>query len=291
VRDEAKTMMQKKLWTSGPDDPPHHLVDMSDALEQGVGACTAMVAVFADASCEKLLGRGTGTCIQIGGRYLVATAAHIFEKTPATYQAAVVCLTESGSTIWPTSWPRIRGGADELVDVAFLELESAVATTTGRSFIQVRTLDPFYQEAASDLAFVYGYPWPVEMLEKGATGRDRFGLVTVADMTGFLVTSSQQENEPFDLRVRYTRPLERGAPPPGRVHRLPDPRGLSGGAVWAMTGAGQDARLRVVGTVRAWCETEHWLQCDRIGHWMQFVADERPDVRLEIEGILTGAMA
>ena len=66
----------------------------------------------------------------------------------------------------------IRGGADELVDVAFLELESAVATTTGRSFILVRTLDPFYQEAASDLAFVYGYPWPVEMLEKGATGRD-----------------------------------------------------------------------------------------------------------------------
>jgi hypothetical protein len=283
-------MMQKKLWTSGPNDPPQHLVDMSDAIEEGVGACTVMVAVFADASCcETLPKRGTGTCIQIGGHYLVATAAHIFEEMPATYQAAVFCLTESGSTVWPTSRPLIRGGVDGFVDVAFLELDAGVAITIGRSFIQLGSLDPFYREATSDLAFLYGYPWPVEILEEGTTGKERVGLATVSDMTGFLVTSSQQENERYDLRVRYTRPFESGAPPPGRVHRLPVPRGLSGGAVWAMTGTGQDARLRVVGTVRAWCETEHWLQCDRIGYWMQLVADERPDTRAEIEALLTGA--
>ena len=149
---------------------------MTDVAGDFVAGRTVVVGLF-DPNCERLLGRGTGTCVSICGRYLVATAGHLFIGVPEPYCVGVMPLTTTPSReiFLATRHNRRGGGKTDPEDVAWLELSVAAARDLGREFLTLDGIEPHYAGAAGEPLFSYGFPEQEEITPK-AHGQSEFGL-------------------------------------------------------------------------------------------------------------------
>jgi hypothetical protein len=266
----------------------------TDAAIDHVARRTVVVGLF-DHSFERGIRRGTGTCIIIGGRYFVATAGHHFVNVPEPYRVGVMPLTtEPSRDIFLATAHHGRGGAGgDQVDVAWLELAAADAVGLGRDFITLDDILPHYAEVAGEPIFSYGFPDYMEITPR-ADGQTGFGFAVQGYATIILdpmtIEPRFRPDPAFDIFARYSTSALDGPLPKGRIAKLPDAPGLSGGGFWRLNigkrGVWTPHDLKLVGIEHEWWPQGEWFRASRIYHWLRLVADDQPELRLEIEAAL-----
>jgi hypothetical protein len=269
----------------------------TDAAEDFVARRTVLVGVF-DPNFECGIRRGTGTCILIGGRYLIATAAHLFVDLPESSRVGVMPLTTtpSGDILLAAAHNHCGGRDRDEVDVAWLELEEAPARQLGRDFLTLDGLEPHYDGVAGEPLFSYGFPDEVKITPK-ANGQSDIEFAVQSYSTVVLapasIDPSFRPDPAFDIFARYSTRAVEGRLPEGRVPKLPGAPGLSGGGFWRISvnraGIWTPSDLRLVGIEHAWQPEDEWFRATKVCHWLRLVADDHPDLRAMINSVLASS--
>ena len=234
----------------------------------------AAVAALLAALCPAILllrvcGRveiGSSTLVRIGGRFLLATAAHNLDDA----REEEIRLVPSGRT-FASAVPLVRRSLPrrgDPSDVAWVELAAETVANHGLGFVDASALG-WNGERPGDLCFlVQGYP--AEHVLRDGVG---YGLAAM----GFVTLAAGQR--PGDLSVLYPPPAG-AAEPEG--WRPPHPHGISGGGIWSTPRAGGDSwrhATRLVGIARGWRRRRGTLHATPIEAWLARVAADLPELR------------
>jgi hypothetical protein len=221
---------------------------------------------------------GSGVCIRIASRLLVATAAHnlvdldpkdliIFGRGERFGQPLKVL--HIGSSV-----PKNKE------DVSWLELDPSGSLPPRLKFVGLDQIGCFDDQEDSQSYFLQGYP--AEAVEDASSQRpllESDGLVSLS------IPRSKRQSphlDGIDIAVEYP-------PHDGSLAKagLPKPHGISGGRLWVvprfadhLVWSAEQAKL--VGIQRAWWRAEQEAVATRIECWLKMVANEIPDLRDEI---------
>ncbi len=267
----------------------------TDAAADYVARRTVAVGLF-DPNYERGIRRGTGTCVSIRGTYLVATAAHHFVDVPEEpFEVGVLALSNiPNRSIFRARRFNFRGGrAGDREDVAWLELSEATAHDLGREFLTLDGILPYYSGVPGEPLFSYGFPDHMEITPK-EDGQAEFGFAVQSYATFVLPTKGIaprfHPNPDFDIFARYSTRELVGTLPKGRVAKLPDAPGLSGGGFWRVNigkrGIWTPDDVKLVGIEHEWWPDDEWFRATKVCHWLRLVADDHPATRREIEAAL-----
>ncbi|HPH64525.1 MAG TPA: hypothetical protein PLF40_02230 [Kofleriaceae bacterium] len=215
---------------------------------------------------------GSGTCIEIGGRFFVATAEHVI--SPYSNENLLIV-----SRLERQDWtPRILGrGEDSTLDVGWLELDADVVGEMDRYFIPISKLRSFCHHVGQDIAVVHGFPrqfvdvddakmlLAVQPLCYGSTTLD------TADMPELIV--SRDIYLPFP-NEDITKSDGSPAPPVAAP-------GMSGGGIWSVNvnadGVWSTESCRLIGIEHSWLRFK-WVKGTQIQHWLQLLVRDLPEL-------------
>jgi hypothetical protein len=262
----------------------HHADAMRDHL---ILRCVGLVS---HTPSDHPVGIGSGTCVEIGGRHFVATAAHVVKDVKVLTEIGIVSLLLEPNASYQT--PRLigsgfRGGTDDdSVDVGWLEVEPKAVPDLlkiwKRAFV---TLDRFSVAPVliPDNAYVLGTPW--DMTKRTAlNGRPFFVIGAFPYLTRTRV-KNYDGSAAHDLYLEY---VSNENPASGR--KLPKAPGMSGCGMWLINSR-SDAlwtpeHARLVAVQRSWREGEY-LRGTLIRHWLEMMRDDIPALAKYIDPVLT----
>jgi hypothetical protein len=252
---------------------------------------SAMVVLIDD--LDMLIAHGTGTCVRIAHRYLIATAGHHFVDQPELHHVGVTTLTKRSDHHVVTLGHNHRGGGrTDAVDVAWIELEPGAAQALETDFVPLGGMDPSYRGVASDGLFVYGFPGK-PLVSDGPDWKPEFDFKSIGYATCARdVTSVAAEYRPdavFDVFADYPREVNVDAPE-GWLKAAPDPGGLSGAGLWRINmrkaGIWTFDDVQLVAVQHEAVRSDRWLRGTRIRHWLELVRDDFPDLASTIDPVL-----
>lgn len=244
---------------------------------------------------QQEIGLGSGTCVRIGDRYFIATAAHVICDAPINE----LCLVPEGG---PTPHSRRvallgmkwSGGGDyDDIDVGWIEVEPAAAKRmNGKTFITLDRVLPFCTpKRGKQMILLWGAPWALvdqRALQEHYRVDVRFAT--------FLTPPLPRSRWPWrgkgrnDIFLSYptndqtTRRVSDDAPAVP-----PNPQGMSGGGMWLHEFSDEvwlPERSMLIGIDRSWSPSEQYARGTRIEHWLRLVAKDFPDLRAEIRAHL-----
>lgn len=215
---------------------------------------------------------GNGTCIQVGERYLVATAAHVLHAASSVDRIQIISTFRRKATS-----PRVRlratsGGTQpgaEKEDYGLLEFEPRAARSLEQRFVQLGECSK--PPSPGQCGLVVGAPGTLtEVHDRGVT------LNMAPYCSPFLQTAGGAEGH---LCLSY--PTE----------SMPSPGGLSGSAVWHCpdpVGLIPDLRPRLCGVVVAHDARQGSLLCLPIEGWLRLAVREFPELELTVRAWAAG---
>lgn len=103
-------------------------------------------------SDDGALDLGSGTCVKIGTRWLMATAAHNVDG--AEQQLEIVPAGDRGAQ----RLHLLRMGKATAVDVAWLELDARECASSRLRFVALDQIAPLREEVAVHVCLLQGYP-------------------------------------------------------------------------------------------------------------------------------------
>lgn len=216
---------------------------------------------------------GSGTCIEIAGRYFVATAHHVI----ASYADDELFLVlQHEAQDWT---PIILGrGGDETLDVAWLELPAEiVGAGIDRRFIPHTRLLPDCGHVTDDVAVVHGFPRDLLEPQKGTRG---LSVQPLCYGTSTLDVGSIPDGiADRDLYLGYPYGPVTGSD--GKPAVPIEAPGLSGGGIWLVDankpGVWSAESCRLIGIQHSWMRWK-WVRGTQIQHWMALVARDLPEL-------------
>jgi hypothetical protein len=230
---------------------------------------------------------GSGTCVTIGGRYFVATAAHVI----LDYQSKAFAISAPAMTdfVHRLKGAGLRGGGprdDE--DIGWLELTASHANTLERAFLplaRVRT----HCDGNNEALAVAGAP--IAYQTRDATPNEKPTLTVGAQWFPVAALGRQEDlNETPELSRRLYLHWPRLVDEcDGNVVEQPDAPGMSGGGVWALNIEQPNWSARcaqLVGIEYSWAHRgvpDRFLRAYQIQLWLRMVADDHPELRAEID--------
>jgi hypothetical protein len=256
----------------------------------------AIVPVLPADTDEELLtldviAQGSGTCIRIGGRFFVATAAHVVAKFPVTRYAVLTPIT-SDQVLKVIAGGRRGGGPRDDLDVAWLELSGRAAAAAGRSFLDLGRLAP-YCDGADEALCIYGAPTERRV---GGTKKGLPSFTAVASMWETRAMTAEQVGDvdrKSRIHVEWPR-VVRGHN--NESYAYPEPHGISGGAVWSLNTKSQaDAwrpeHMQLIGIEFAVQRARgyRYLIGQQIHVWLEMLAEDVPELAPSILAHLAGA--
>lgn len=267
----------------------YHALAMRDHV-----APRSVALMFADPDDPKVprLENGSGTCIEIGGRYLVATAAHNLDDVKEYREIGVGALGFFGGFSQQT--PKVinhgrRGGENDPLDIAWLEIHPGAVpfweSIWKRKFV---TLDRVRLDPVPVLvnAFVFGQPSiEVKVQRSSPDAPPAVGLAPLP----YLTKTVESDNPMLSLCVEY--PLEMMTAE--GIKPTPDPKGISGGGIW-LVNAGTDGiwspdQAQLAAVERSWSKKGRFLRGNLMGEWLRMVREDIPDLATFIDPYLTGS--
>jgi hypothetical protein len=233
---------------------------------------------------------GSGTCITVGGRFFISTAAHVVQEF--TNEELFVIHTRAPSNVRvPILRRGARGGEADPEDVAFLELAAEEATKLGKDFVEVSRLLPGISELPKDNVLVYGYP--TEMIDRVLLKEEKLRVQPIGYLSPTMPLASIRNargplRADYDLFFEY--PERENILSTGEeLLQLPAALGISGGGVWTTCldedGVWAPSKCRMIAIERSWPEYE-WCRCTQIQHWLDLVRTEIPELQAEVDRIL-----
>lgn len=221
---------------------------------------------------------GTATCIEIGGRLFLATAAHNFRGMDVANSLIVFSANRSSTRPLTVVQANYRQGlSDDDADIAWLEIDTAsaansdlVGVTLG-SIIPNPTLDP-------DGAYIVsGFPAQLSREEQRNTHDRNFIIPLVLYITH---PAPQEDLSGGDIALSYART----AIGPDGLGEMAHPRGMSGGGIWHIPPPDDPIiwtpeRLRLIGITTLYFNNSDEVRGVRIRYWLELLYADLPELR------------
>ena len=233
-------------------------------------------------------GIGSGTCVQIGDRHFIATAAHVVAGVDLS-RFAIVSL---GLRAFTRNTPKLaghgwRGGGDnDPRDVGWLEIvPGAVPDFVGiyqRIFVTLERFD-FSPVPVGSPAYVLGTPW--DYRKEVGTARDPIHLFEPLPYLTRVVEPPDGAAPEGELFLEYPREMltERGTKP------LPKAPGLSGSGFWTVNASATNLwspdHAKLVGIEHSWCQWEY-LRGGGLREWLVMIREDVPELSPHIDPVL-----
>jgi hypothetical protein len=230
---------------------------------------------------------GSGTCVTIGGRFFVATAAHVildhkklgYAITSETATDFVYLMKGSGT----------RGGRPrDDIDLGWLELHNEHARGLGREFLPLQRMRTHCNGRNEALAVAGA---PIVDQHRDSSSRDKPILSLGAQWypVGPLFKREELGEEPDLARRLYLHWPKHVEDNSGNVVEHPEAFGISGGGIWALNVAQENWSPRCIQLVGIEYSWEHrgvpdrFLRAYQMQLWLQMLAEDIPALRPEIE--------
>jgi hypothetical protein len=225
---------------------------------------------------------GSGVCVEIGGKYFVATAAHVIQGCTEEDVTTIHTRAPSNQKTHIVSIGS-NGGGDDVVDVGYLEIDPQYAKSMGKEFVDLGRLESGCSELPNDLAVVYGYPaelTDIELFKEKGIAVQPIGYVTPtkthSDVAKQLDYSPIQQN---DIYLEY--PEDGNILTNGKaVKKMPEAPGMSGGGIWSTNvnyaGIWVADMCKLIAIQRSWNPCVRYLRGTQIQHWLQLIKANFP---------------
>jgi hypothetical protein len=243
---------------------------------------------------------GTGVCVQVAGRYFIATAAHHFLNPASDSLLFLPDLPREGRgtdvAFKPMACGYRGGGPKDALDIAWLEVSPTSLRRLAKEFVPLARLAPLVRLAPGDRVFVYGYPEEPVRSEagdgQGVHGFKAIGYATMAiDPEARLVAPPPDVDT--DAFIAYPRELNDQAPE-GWLRTLPPPAGISGAGVWRINwwegGGWAVEELQLVALQHAWHREAACLRGTRIAHWLKMIVEDFPELHAHVATAFPGLL-
>jgi hypothetical protein len=232
---------------------------------------------------------GSGTCIKIGTRYLVLTAAHVI----LGYTADTLWIVAKAGAMNQRARPLrigLRGGkTGEAIDVAYIELDEATVRQLQIEALPVARLHG-RAIATDEFIALSGIPGETLTIKHRGPKADDVDLIwrpfTAITMQKDAATWHAGTDRSVELETDYPKEF---APllPGGTPQKLPDAPGMSGGGYWLCNLPKRDeiwsgTRIELAGIITAWHRTEHYLIANRIANAIGLLSDDFSEWRLVV---------
>lgn len=234
---------------------------------------------------------GSGTLVQVGSRFFVATAAH--NLTDDNRGVADNCLYLGYSkkeTYEKLSFCNRKpsfGENEPAIDVGYIEISPETATSmTEKEFLPLSRIAPFIDYWPTRV-FLTGFPAgivPVELARRNKFNLDAIGYLTETKKLDGLEYKHDKSTDIFIDYGQISVLVENQ-----KVIAMPEPHGLSGGGLWALPIATMGAvwtpnNTTLIGIQRKRLkDAPAILCCTQIQHWLASVADGYSDLTEIIE--------
>jgi len=241
----------------------------------------AVVRYLDDTSIALLINRqavASGTCVNIGSKYFVATAAHnligctkedvflIYSKEFSDYKLAITNLGIQG------------GQPNNPLDIGFIELSKSEALKSRKRFIDLSQLELGVNQKNDDLILVSGYPSDIVKTFKQGNAVSPIGYTTHSS------SSAIKQLPAYDIILEY--PKDGNAIYSAKISSLPNAYGLSGGGFWLLhindDGIWSTNSIRLIGIDISWDKKSRWIKGIQIQHWLNFVIQEYPEIKKDV---------
>ncbi len=196
---------------------------------------------------------GSGTCVRLKDRYLVATAGH---NLSSSSDESIHIVAPKSSGYLPA---RIVASGKGPNDVGWLELKPETEVLAALTFLDARDLDLHDEPSESSLYLAHGLPAKIASVKEELISLASLGFMTIPAPTNGDADGSS-------LILDYSSPRE----------SLPIPSGMSGGGVWSLqteleprVWSAENSKL--VGIIRSWDKIRDHLTATRIGVWLDAV--------------------
>jgi hypothetical protein len=226
---------------------------------------------------------GSGVCILLGGRRLIATASHNIEDC----QLADITVIARGER-FGEALPLLRMGCsrDRIRDVGWLELDPEVRLPPRLRFITPDQIGNLAEEIDHQPCLLQGYP--AARVEMPANPDQRPYIESDGLFT--LSLSPARRRAPrtagIDIAVEYP-------PHDGSIddQGLPEPPGVSGGGIWLVPRFEDNPiwsaeKAKLVAISRGWWRDEREELATRIECWISLARDQIAEVRGEADAVL-----
>ena len=229
---------------------------------------------------------GSGTLIQIGSRFFIATAGHNLTDVPDKSLYYVY-----GEEMVYEQLPFIRrkplaNEREPDPDVGYIEVSSEIATSmTEKEFIPLNRIRP-YIAAWPTRVFLTGFP--AEMVQVESALKNKFNLSAIGYLTEIKM-DKEPDGKSKDIYIDYE--LTSVFVEKQLGMEMPEPFGLSGGGLWALPIIDQTKLWRpsdttLIGIERSWLKESSCVCCTQIQHWLKLVANDYPDLTEIIDEFL-----
>lgn len=216
---------------------------------------------------------GSATCVALGDRWFLVTAAHNIDYLPDDREILLLPRGERshpGIPFLARSHPR---PVPYPFDVAWIELDPAVARRSGLLAVPLSQLSPVHQIPRPH--FIQGYP-SREVTPRGSGSFDPLSMCVG-------VTSVQpiDSNAAIGLEYPPNDPEDAGL-------ELVHPEGFSGGGVWTFHGLKVWPHLNpegelLVAVLTEYCEQKLTLDAVSIEAWINLLAADHPELGIHVQ--------
>jgi len=235
------------------------------------------------------LNAGSGTCLRIGGRFFVATAAHVISPRPPNMHFVATPTTEDGALKIINGGYR-GGGKYDPVDVGWLELHGRAAAQAGRAFLDIARVRTGC--VGDEELVVLGAP--VQQQERGKHADGTPVLKTGASWwaTRGILDARDLAEAPDPARKLFLRWPSRVEGTDGEWYEYPEPGGMSGGGVWATNvrhAQWRASNLQLVGIEYAFQRVgapDRYLKACQIQVWLEMLREDVPELACHIDPLL-----
>jgi hypothetical protein len=274
-----------------------HQLALSTAMMEHIAKRSVALVWHGDNHLPRAI--ASGTCVEIGGRHFISTAAHnLFdEELSKTYVFPIFGDPRTRVTQTPhlVGWGRRGGGTHDPVDVAWLEIHARAVpdfiSSFGRTFVTLDRLGLGHVTAGTEL-YVFGMPWDYTRPPAREPSGVFFGANPLAYLTRTIEVQSTGTVE-RDLYADYRTHMNTEA----GVRPLPNPSGLSGSGLWTVTPRpdgiwGPDqAKLVAIDICRnVEGDPQEYIRGSLIGEWLRLLRDDIPELAEHIDPVLESAI-
>jgi len=222
---------------------------------------------------------GSGTLINIGSRFLIATAGHNLTGVP---DDCLYCVPSKKMVYEQMPFIRRNPSSNETdpgkADVGYIEIPYETASSIEeKAFLPLNRIRPF---AATWPTRVFLTGFPSEMVPIEFATKNKFILSAIGYLTETRIPNRSKDDS-MDILVDYELSsvfVERSV-----RQTMPKPHGISGGGLWALPIIDQ-AKLwspedtTLIGIEKSWLETSNRVRCTQIQHWLKLVANDFPEL-------------
>jgi hypothetical protein len=238
----------------------------------------------------------SGTLVQIGSRYLLATVAHAI---PQNLASIVLVKRAELLAIGKVACVTRRSVSEEHdIDVAVFELEGGDLRQLG---LEPITLDRIHDAGSGNPNFVTrlcGYPvkWimpkssPLPNVSITGFHCLSYGCEPIEPARWHAISTRPRTfDEAVHVVVEFNRDVIDYDTSLEVPSGLPDPFGMSGGGLWQRVRAVADDEIWtpdgycLFGIQSAWLDETNFLKAIQVIHWLNLVADTYSDLRGELE--------